>query len=85
MINHAGEFARGRVHTIGIENFWSLFKRTIYGTHHFVIPWQLDRHLDDATFRYNHRTMSDDGCFGLACSQADGRRLTWKELTGRLG
>jgi transposase-like protein len=80
VINHAEEYVRGNVHTNGIENFWSLFKRTVYGTHHFVMPWQLDRYLDDATFRYNNRKMSDSARFALACSQADGRRLTWKEL-----
>ncbi|HLW71891.1 MAG TPA: IS1595 family transposase [Candidatus Binataceae bacterium] len=82
VINHAEEFVRGRVHTNGIENFWSLFKRTVYGTHHFVMPWQVDRYLDDATFRYNNRKLSDGARFALACAQADGRRLTWKELTG---
>src|SRR5208282_3618982 len=83
VINHAEEFVRGRVHTNGIENFWSNFKRRIYGTHHFVMPWQLDRYLDDATFRYNNRKMTDGARFALACRQADGRRLTWKELTGK--
>jgi transposase-like protein len=80
VINHAEEFVRGRVHTNGIENFWSLFKRRIYGTHHFVMPFHLDRYLDDATFRYNNRKISDGARFALACSQSDGRRLTWKEL-----
>jgi len=83
VINHAEEFVRGRVHTNGIENFWSLFKRTVYGTHHFVMPWQLDRYLDDATFRFNNRKLSDGARFALACGQTDGRRLTWKELTAR--
>jgi transposase-like protein len=83
VINHAEEFVRGNVHTNGIENFWSLFKRTIYGTHHFVMPWQLDRYLDDATFRFNNRKIGDGSRFTLACSQTDGRRLTWKKLTGK--
>ena len=29
VINHAVEYVRGNVHTNGIENFWSLLKRTI--------------------------------------------------------
>lgn len=81
VINHAEEYVRGNVHTNGIENFWSLFKRRIYGTHHFVMPEHLDRYLDDAAFRYNHRKMGDGERFALACSQTDGRRLTWAELT----
>ncbi len=83
VINHAEEFVRGRVHTNGIENFWSNFKRRIYGTHHFVMPWHLDRYLDDATFRFNTRKESDGARFAEACARTDGRRLTWKQLTGK--
>jgi transposase-like protein len=83
VINHAEEFVRGRVHTNGIENFWSVFKRRVYGTHHFVMPWHLDRYLDDASFRYNTRELADGARFAMACTQADGRRLTYKELTGK--
>jgi ISXO2-like transposase domain len=38
VINHAEEYVHGNVHTNSIESFWSQFKRTIYGTHHFVMP-----------------------------------------------
>lgn len=31
-VNHSVEYVRGNVHTNGIENFWSLLKRTIKGT-----------------------------------------------------
>jgi hypothetical protein len=81
VINHAEKYVRGNVHTNSIEGFWSQFKRMVYGTHHFVMPWQLDRYLDNATFRFNNRHLSDSARFKLAVSQADGRRLTWKDLT----
>jgi transposase-like protein len=32
VINHAVEYVRGHVHTNGIENFWSLLKRSLKGT-----------------------------------------------------
>ena len=32
VINHAVKYVDGRVHTNGIENFWSLLKRGISGT-----------------------------------------------------
>jgi transposase-like protein len=32
MINHAVEYVHGRIHTNGMENFWSLLKRGINGT-----------------------------------------------------
>jgi transposase-like protein len=33
VINHAVCYAKGHVHTNGLENFWSLLKRTIRGTY----------------------------------------------------
>jgi transposase-like protein len=44
VIDHAEGYVRDRVHTNGLENFWSLFKRMIYGTHHSVEPEHLDRY-----------------------------------------
>jgi len=32
-VNHLEEYVRGQVHTNGIENFWSLLKRSPKGTH----------------------------------------------------
>ena len=66
VIDHAESFVRGRVHTNGLENFWSLFKRTIYGTHHSVEAFHLDRYLDSATFRFNTRKMKDGERFAMA-------------------
>lgn len=82
VIDHAEAYARGRVHTNGLENFWSLFKRGIYGTHHAIEAFHLDSYLDSATFRFNTRKMADGERFALALAQSDGRRLTYKELTG---
>ena len=63
VIDHSEEYVRGRVHTNGIENFWSLFKRVIYGTHHSVEPFHLDRYLDETVLRFNTRKMTDAGRF----------------------
>ncbi len=83
VIDHAEAFVNGRIHTNGLENFWSLFKRTIYGTHHSVEAFHLDRYLDSATYRFNTRKMTDGARFASALAQADGRRLTYEELTER--
>ena len=32
-VNHINEYVNGRVHTQGIENFWSLLKRGLSGTY----------------------------------------------------
>jgi transposase-like protein len=55
-VNHSGgEYVRGEVHTNGIENVWSLFKRSIVGAYHQVSEKHLDRYLDELEFRFNNR------------------------------
>jgi ISXO2-like transposase domain/Transposase zinc-ribbon domain len=87
-VNHVKEYVRGDVHTNGLENFWSLLKRGLRGTYIAVEPYHLDRYLDEQVFRYNNRATKDnpldDGDrFALVVSQIIGRRLTYKELTGK--
>jgi transposase-like protein len=55
VIDHAEKYVDGRVHTNGLENFWSLLKRGINGTYVSVEPFHLFRYLDEQTFRYNNR------------------------------
>jgi hypothetical protein len=60
VVNHdASEYVRGTIHTNGIENFWSLLKRSIKGTYVSVEPFHLYRYLDEQTFRYNSRKITD--------------------------
>jgi transposase-like protein len=86
VVDHAVEYVNGRVHTNGLENFWSLLKRGIAGTYVSVEPFHLHRYLDEQTFRYNNRkNMDDAGRFSLALSQVTGKRLTYAEVTGKVG
>jgi transposase-like protein len=87
-VNHVEEYVRGQVHTQGIENFWSLLKRGLKGTYVAVEPFHLDRYLDEQMFRYNNRAtrdnpLNDADRFMLAVSQIAGKRLTYRELTGK--
>ena len=83
VINHAETYVNGQIHTNGIENFWSLLKRSIKGTYVSVEPFHLFRYVDEQAFRYNNRKdMNDADRFDLAISQIVGKRLTYKELTG---
>jgi hypothetical protein len=89
-VNHMKEYVRGDVHTNGLENFWSLLKRGLRGTYIAVEPFHLDRYLDEQIFRYNNRTtkenpLDDRDRFMLAVSQIYGKRLTYAELTGKVG
>lgn len=89
-VNHMQEYVRGSVHTNGLENFWSLFKRGLRGTYVAVEPFHLDRYLDEQIFRYDNRTtkenrLDDRDRFLLAVSQIYGKRITYAELTGKVG
>ena len=84
VVDHAVQYVDGRVHTNGLENFWSLLKRGISGTYVSVEPFHLHRYLDEQTFRYNNRrNMNDSQRFELAMSQVFGKRLTYDQLTGK--
>lgn len=84
VINHAVEYVNGNVHTNGIENFWSLLKRSLHGTYVSVEPFHLFRYLDEQAYRYNHRKNENDSDrFSRAVFQIKGKRLTYKELTGK--
>jgi len=83
IVNHAAEeYVRGNVHTNGIENFWSLLKRTIKGTYVSIEPFHVSRYLNEQVFRFNERMDNDAGRFHKALGGVVGRRLTYKELTG---
>jgi transposase-like protein len=91
IVNHLERYVQGHVHTQGIENFWSLLKRGLGGTYVAVEPFHLFRYVDEQAFRFNNRkdaagaktTPADR--FNLALSQVAGKRLTFAEVTGKVG
>ena len=82
-VNHAHEYVNGRAHTNGLENFWSLLKRSLNGTYVSVEPFHLFRYLDERLFAYNRRDADDYGRFAAVLRAVAGRRLTYAELTGQ--
>jgi transposase-like protein len=87
IIDHAVKYVNGRIHTNGIENFWSLLKRGIHGTYVSVEPFHLFRYLDEQAFRYNNRAkrdkpVDDSMRFQRVMAMLAGKRLTFDELTG---
>ncbi len=83
-VNHLTEYVSGRVHTNGIENFWSLLKRSLNGTYVAVEPFHLDAYVDEQAWRFNHRIKINDAQrFKKLLSQIVGKRLTYAELTGK--
>jgi transposase-like protein len=87
-VNKTETYVRGRVHVNGMENFWSLFKRSLRGTYVAVEPFHLARYVDEQVFRYNNRKnderkLTDSERFELAMQQITGKRLTYADLTGK--
>ena len=76
MIDHAVSYVNGHVHTNGMENFWSLLKRSIKGTYVSVEPFHLFRYLDEQAFRFNERKHKDGdkGRFWDGLSRCDQNR-----------
>lgn len=51
-VNHsANEYVRGKVHTNGIENVWSMLQRGLTGTYHQFSKKHLQKYLDEFAFR----------------------------------
>ena len=80
-VNHTNEYVRGIVHTNGIENFWSLLKRTVRGTYVSVDPHHLQAYVGEQVFRFNEREGTDLTRFRSVLGSVGGKRLTWKDLT----
>ena len=83
VVDHAVQYVDGRVHTNGLENFWSLLKRGVAGTYVSVEPFHLFRYLDEQAFRFNNRNATDADRFNMALKGVMGKRVTYKELTGK--
>ena len=60
MVNHEIEFSQddGK-HTNGIESFWAIVKRGVYGIYHHVSVKHMQTYMDEFCFRMNHRKVED--------------------------
>jgi transposase-like protein len=85
VIDHAECYAKGHVHTNGLENFWSLLKRGIKGTYVNVEPFHLFRYLDEQAFRFNERKDNDAGRFSKALRGVVGKTLKYAKLIAAEG
>ena len=63
-----------------------MLKRGIGGTYVSVEPFHLFRYVDEQAFRYNTRKdMNDRDRFDLVAASVVGKRLTYAEVTGKVG
>ena len=80
-VNHSAyEWVRGDVQTNSIENVWSLLKRAIAGSYHFVSEKHLDAYLNELEWRFNNR--KNPMLFRDTMRQLiESEKLEYKELT----
>jgi hypothetical protein len=79
-VNHAVEYARGAVSTNGLENYFSLLKRTVKGTYVSIDGWHLAKYMDEQAFRFNTRRSGDYTRFLVVLGLMVGKRLTFDTL-----
>ncbi len=75
IIKHEEAYVNGDIHTQGIENYWSILKRGLYGVFHHVDAEYLSNYLNEFEFRFNRRKITDEERFTSLMSQTQGRVL----------
>ena len=82
-IDHTETYVRDRVHVNGVENFWSLLKRSLAGTYVSVEPYHLQAYVNEQAFRFNNRKDTDVQRFDAVVAGVLGKRLTYEQVTGK--
>lgn len=55
VVHSRKQWVQGDVHTLTMEDVWSLFKRSVLGSYHHLSVKHLQAYLDELAFRYNNR------------------------------
>jgi len=72
-VNHSiGQYVKGDAHTNTIESVWSMLKRQIIGTHHWVSAKHLDRYVGEMAYRLNRREMPKGDRVNNMLARAEG-------------
>ena len=60
MVDHNVMYSLGNgIHTNGIESFWAIVKRGIYGVFHHISVKHMQSYMNEFCFRINHRDVND--------------------------
>ncbi|MFN0016975.1 MAG: IS1595 family transposase [Pirellulaceae bacterium] len=82
-VDHAEKYVDGKIHTNGLENFWSLLKRAVKGTYVSIMPFHLFRYLDEQSYRFNKRDGHDSERFMEVLMGIKNKRLMYKDLIAK--
>lgn len=76
----AHEYVDGNAHTNGVESFWALLKRGLYGTYHNVSKKHLQRYVNEFCFKASQGNLAISFVEAV-CRKANGNMLQYKLLT----
>jgi transposase-like protein len=80
VVNHSrGEYKRGDASTNEVEAFFGLFKRGVMGSFHHISKQHMNRYLNEFSFRWDMRKVSDSERTIEAIQSAEGKRLMYRE------
>ncbi len=68
-------------HCNGVENYWSIAKRTLACYYHFT-PKHIERYMDETTYRFNTRLLTNEERFTILTTRVDGR-LKYRDLIAK--
>lgn len=74
-----GKYGYGDVTTNHIEGFWALVKRSIMGIYYHWSNKHMQRYIDECTYRFNTRKLSNKERFDLLLQNLE-HKITYKEL-----
>jgi len=82
-VDHSiGQYKRNGAGTNLAEGFFAQLKRSVDGTHHHVSREHLDRYLAQFDWLYSNCKATDTTRMRRLIDHVDGRRLSYKPLTG---
>ena len=83
-VNHsAGEYARGDATTNTVEGFFGLFKRGVTGSFHHISEKHMNRYLNEFSFRWDLRKVTDGERTVEAIRASEGKRLMYRIPVGQ--
>lgn len=75
----AGEYARGDASTNQVEAFFGLFKRGVMGSFHHISKKHMNKYLNEFSFRWDLRQVTDGERTEEAIRASEGKRLMYKQ------
>jgi transposase-like protein len=84
VVNHSKyEYARGDATTNTVEAFFGLFKRGVVGSFHHISKRHMNKYLNEFSFRWDLRKVTDGERTNEAIRASEGKRLMYRQPVSR--